>query len=443
MDHHPPPMMRYTANFSYPTDQMPCTSNRSRSDSGTSGSSYSSSGSGKPPRRRSHRPRGCRGGSSRRSRNNSIDEKNSQKNHSSNGGNNNSGSHSSSNNNSSQKHSGNFHNHRNKNTSNKPGSNDFNRIANKLNKDKTPTILKNQQRAHSKDRQWQSGRSSMSDLQYQQQPHHRSTPFSEFSFPAQNNHPPGFHTSHMDFKTGTLHNAGSNGSCFPPQNPSTDFSVNYFGHDSSYYNDSSSSWDFPALQPSYSDSSSEAIYMENQPPSQYTIPDSCNNDLGGNQILPPMPVSKESAPKDNPMSRGPNPYALKPNPYVDGNLSHHQPSRSSNLDERTMMTETTNFVCGNSVNTPSKPSASPARPSKQKGAVGGRVSGNKDTYYYHPCDQFNQRNRNRHIERDQPSNDYRAERIEKQRQTVEGGSLFVTSPRSFLMGWKRPTMALA
>ena len=32
---------------------------------------------------------------------------------------------------------------------------------------------------------------------------------------------------------------------------------------------------------------------------------------------------------------------------------------------------------------------------------------------------------------------YRAERLEKQRQTVVGGSLFVTSPRSFLMGLKK------
>jgi len=33
--------------------------------------------------------------------------------------------------------------------------------------------------------------------------------------------------------------------------------------------------------------------------------------------------------------------------------------------------------------------------------------------------------------------EYRAERLEKQRQNVEGGSLFVTSPRSFLMGMKK------
>jgi len=40
--------------------------NRPRLDSGTSASSESSKGTGKPPRRRSHRPRGCRGGSNRR-----------------------------------------------------------------------------------------------------------------------------------------------------------------------------------------------------------------------------------------------------------------------------------------------------------------------------------------------------------------------------------------
>ena len=40
--------------------------NRQRLDSGTSASSESSKGTGKPPRRRSHRPRGCRGGSNRR-----------------------------------------------------------------------------------------------------------------------------------------------------------------------------------------------------------------------------------------------------------------------------------------------------------------------------------------------------------------------------------------
>jgi hypothetical protein len=33
--------------------------------------------------------------------------------------------------------------------------------------------------------------------------------------------------------------------------------------------------------------------------------------------------------------------------------------------------------------------------------------------------------------------EYRVERLEKQRQNVEGGSLFVTSPRSFLMGFNK------
>ena len=74
----------YTVTFTYPSDVIMqgggVISNRSRIDSETSASSESSRGSGKPPRRRSHRPRGCRGGSNRR-RNNSSDDKGNKRNH--------------------------------------------------------------------------------------------------------------------------------------------------------------------------------------------------------------------------------------------------------------------------------------------------------------------------------------------------------------------------
>ena len=426
MDHNPPPTMRYTANFSYPADQMPCLGNRNRSrtDSGTSSSSYSSSGSGKPPRRRSHRPRGCRGGSSRRSRNNSVDEKN--------------GSTQKNGNNSSQKYQ------RNKNSS-KPSSSDFNRVSNKLKHDKTPSILtKKPQSHHNKDRHWHGSRSSSVEAQYQQQQqsHHRSSaPYTESSFAHRSNQPPGFNGSHLDCKNGMM--PPTNGGYYPSSRDTiTDYSVNYVGNDSpSYYQDYSSSWDFPALQPSYSDSSSEALFMENQPPTYYPFPDSSsnhnfnndyanpnNNTLHGgqqNQILPPMPVSKDVAPNDRPISNGPNPYALKLNTHVEGISSAHQPPKVTNHEDTTMFQEKTNHMSVNTSNV---------------GTVGGGEAGAKNDSYH--CEQgvaFNPYK----PQTKQPSHDYRAERIERQRQTVEGGSLFVTSPRSFLMGWRKPTMTAA
>lgn len=56
---------------------------------------------------------------------------------------------------------------------------------------------------------------------------------------------------------------------------------------------------------------------------------------------------------------------------------------------------------------------------------------------FHSSSSSNHRHYLKHRGNKTPGASYRIERIEKQRQMMpEGGSLFVTSPKSFLMGWK-------
>jgi hypothetical protein len=67
--------------------------------------------------------------------------------------------------------------------------------------------------------------------------------------------------------------------------------------------------------------------------------------------------------------------------------------------------------------------------------LGGRYDSDNKSFYNPADDEV------RSVVSNQSSSyqdhDYRAERLQKQRQDVEGGSLFVTSPRSFLMGFKK------
>lgn len=142
------------------------------------------------------------------------------------------------------------------------------------------------------------------------------------------------------------------------------------------------------------------------------------------QILPPLPSN--SFHKSESIPSGPNPYALKLSattarsflpkatisPPLGAPLSspssqnHDAPSLRGPLQQGIMQPQNRSY---------SFPGCAPA--------LG-------DQLHQQPCAIFDNK----------PDNEYRAERLEKQRQNVEGGSLFVTSPRSFLMGLNKSSL---
>jgi hypothetical protein len=347
----PPQTMRYTANFSCPSgDQMMYESNRSRADSGTSGSSESSRGSGKPPRRRSHRPRGCRGGSSRR-RNNSVDNANGKL----------------------------------PVKSNVLSPNNKVRIANNKQKSRTEQS------------------SSKNNMDPSREQNHYSIPVQDFSFQIPHPRPPSLSRSYQDCN---FQDGKESISLSAATAPSTDYSSNAgssYDHSSPPFYQSQMSFEFPAILQSFSDSSFEDG-MEQQkqlhnysnilPPCAHITNTKGNNDDG--YILPPLP---SNAFENEPIPSGPNPYALKLSTHPEGYYSRH-----------------------------------PQPPLSRQHGYGYPTMTNPQFQQQPPSLQMpysNQHNQQQH-----PPYDYHAERLEKQRQNVEGGSLFCTSPRSFLMGRK-------
>lgn len=132
------------------------------------------------------------------------------------------------------------------------------------------------------------------------------------------------------------------------------------------------------ILPSFSESSSEEGI-----PNPATL--SSNREIGKEYILPPLPSStfqrfQPAAP------RGPNPYALQPSTQHN-NFQGQQPY--------------------------------PQLSQKEEASIRGRnENSSHGLVTYQPF----------------PWSDFNAQRLSKQRQPVSGGSLFCTSPRSFLMG---------
>jgi hypothetical protein len=235
------------------------------------------------------------------------------------------------------------------------------------------------------------------------QQNHFCSPVKEFSFPSPQPKPVSLSRSYQDchFQRGE-----DNLSLSATTAPSTDYSSNGgSSHDQSspFYYQSQMSIEFPAILQSFSDSSSEEAAMEQQkqlpkynnilPPCAHST--NTNNNNGDGYILPPLP---SNAFENDPIPSGPNPYALKLSTHPEGYYSQHpQPplSRQHGYDYPTMP----------NLHFQQQP------PSLQM-----------------PYDN--------HHNQQHPPYDYHAERLEKQRQNVEGGSLFCTSPRSFLMGRK-------
>jgi hypothetical protein len=386
--------MRYPSNFAFssssgnPNDfvvggETIHHGNRSRLDSGTSGSSESSKGSGKPPRRRSHRPRGCRGGSNRR-RNNADGAK-------------------------------------------KPNNNNKGRDAKTINNTGNKAALS-------------------------KHPNHNKQ-----MIPDKNN---GISTqeytilSREDCQQGLRQRAVSASSSV---STSTAQMTDYSSSNESFENQMFFR-DFSEIEPSFSDSSSEfGLHTSDS----YSSIGSTGNLTNNNQILPPLPSNSF---QNEYIPCGPNPYALKPATYDNTNnmvfsrenLPHfHEPSHY-------MMTTATKFAGGYA--TPMK-NLNPTHLHHNSYPLQS-YSDNIENGIIHMKDRnthpamgppvartkllssgmanhtnYNNSNNNNNNSCSSGitvtcsrENNYRAERLEIQRQTVEGGSLFVTSPRSFLMG---------
>jgi len=170
----------------------------------------------------------------------------------------------------------------------------------------------------------------------------------------------------------------------------------YYGNYAPKYNGEPEN-DYPLLQSSFSESSSETIVEQRDAYTQN------RHDEG---ILPPPP-SDESFNHSNPILPGPNPYAL--NSYGSSSINN------SNLVYVTHSNAASNPVPA-MVLPVSRPQPNLVNPTP---AMTPRLPG--ILQQAHNQVDFN----------------YRAQRLEKQRQNVVGGSLFVTSPRSFLMSCKR------
>lgn len=336
--------------------------NRSRLDSGTSGSSDGSRGSGKPPRRRSHRPRGCRGGVNRR-RNNSSD--------------------------CSKKLS---------NTSNettpKPG-----------NKMSIATHPKHKQIA----------------------PQSNTPPMQEFTILSRQPNS----AYYLDCQPGQVQRGCSTASSMSASTAQmTDYSSSQGSYDQSLVND------FSTIQASFSDSSSEFAIDPTAQLSMSLFPDFESDSISmisNSQILPPLP---SNALKNETFPMGPNPYALKLT-NCENNLNiFHTGENVPHFQSPAELTATM-FTGGyatsmkNSIIPPSQHNyplpcyssidnlnASMGPPPPRPKLVLGIQNPRPATIAIARSSE----------------NEYRAERLEIQRQNVEGGSLFVTSPRSFLMG---------
>jgi hypothetical protein len=332
--------MNYTATFKYPSDVMPGVgSNRSRIDSETSGSSESSRGSGQP-RRRSHRPRGCRGGSNRR-RNNSSDEKGNKRINNSN----NNTANVVVNENSRKVDNAKLHNKATKQPHHKQANNPLQKIS----------ILSRRTANFYPE--------SSNKFEQDNQAYYAMTGRNEYTLPTETYDMPPFHNHHLDY---------------------------------------------PVIQPSFSDSSSEGV----PDPRMFQRPrPMARRNMDGSLILPPLPAN---AFYNEPIPAGPNPYAMKLNNHE--NFQPHQQQQQQQQQQHSHYEP----MYGSGF-----------MPSNPHCANSNNNNFNQHHQYHHHLSIHTE---NTIAAPPMQQNSYKAERLEKQRQNVVGGSLFATSPRSFLFG---------
>jgi hypothetical protein len=373
----------YQSNHSYHNNQVMYSSNRSRTESGSSessrgsgnsGNSGNSSGNSGRSRRRSHRPRGCRGGSNRR-RHNSGEGRNKQQLY-------------------------------NKTTYN----NDFkSRVQGKFSR---PSMNHN-------------GPPEEELLVTNGQQYCDPNSFRRPSYSNQSNATKDFNYRLPEYTYPPSGISVSSQSDFHHSGIASSRNIN-----SHYYRDTSAAYngepenDYPMLQSSFSESSSssETIFEEHdvayaqsqqqqqqqhqQRQQRQQQDQDQDQDQGHGQILPPLPSNALfHHPKQIPF--GPNPYALK----TSGSSNSNSNSNSTTISSSNNIFTTPSSVIERSVTRQS-------------------IISVVDTTMNLPG--ILQRSNNNHTEFD-----YRAQRLEKQRQNVVGGSLFVTSPRSFLMSCKK------
>jgi len=344
-------------HFSYPSshgnsnDQVMYTSNRSRSESGSSDSSRGSGNSGNSgnsgkPRRRSHRPRGCRGGSNRRRQKNGEGNKPYFK---------------------------------------KTYNSDFkNRVQGKFSH---PSMNENDHAGPSEeefvknDNKKNGGRGSVRRGSYNENSgKDYNIIIPDYTYP----------NSEISVSISSDLQPGANTYGHNPQA--------YYGSCAPRYGGESEN-DYPLLQSSFSESSSETIVEQRDVYAQSKHVDS---------ILPPPP-SDELFNRPNQILPGPNPYAL--NSFGTGAINNSNP-----------VYVTHSYAAPTPAPAIVLPVSRPPLPHLVDSAPGMAPSLPGLVQQQTPNDgDFN----------------YRAERLQKQRQNVVGGSLFVTSPRSFLMSCKR------
>ena len=347
----------YQSTQNNANDQVMYTSNRSRSESGSSDSSRGSGNSGNSgkSRRRSHRPRGCRGGSNRRKQKNGE------------GG--------------------------NKPFFKKTYNSDFkNRVQGKFSH---PSMNQNQHADQStaeivtNNNNKKSGNGGYRRGSYNNNPaKDYNIILPDYTYPAS-----GISVSSVaDLQRDGEITYGDN-----LQAHYRNLAPKHMGEPEN---------DYPLLESSYSESSSETIFEQR---------DAIAQNKRENGILPPPPPDELFNRQTTQILPGPNPYALNSSGsngsmhsnnnlvYVTHSYAAHTPVPQPTLVRPVSRPPPQSHF----INTAPIPTATPCLP-----GILQQVHNEVDF-------------------------DYRAQRLEKQRQNVVGGSLFVTSPRSFLMGCKR------
>jgi len=332
------------------------TSNRCRSESGSSDSSRGSGNSGNSgkQRRRSHRPRGCRGGSNRR-----------------------------------RQKSGEAGN---KQFFKKTYNSDFkNRVHGKF----------------SNSSMNQNHHAGPSEEEYATNNMKKNSGQGSFSRGSYNNN------SGKDYNNGFLPDYPYPSKSGISVSTGSDLQQggNTYGHNlQNYYGNNAPKFigepenDYPLLQSSYSESSSETIFEQRDAYSQNNHDD---------RILPPPPSDEPFHRPNHQIIPGSNPYALTSSGSA-GNINNSNP-----------------VYVTHSYAAPTPPAPAIVNPvSRPPRPHHVNSNPNMATSYLPGILQQQEQHNN------QVDFNYRAQRLEKQRQNV-GGSLFVTSPRSFLMSCKR------
>jgi hypothetical protein len=197
--------------------------------------------------------------------------------------------------------------------------------------------------------------------------------------------------------------------------PMTDYASSNGSYDAnSFYHSNSSFENIPNTQNSYSDSSTEGAMDRRMFQPAQPFPNNRDNGV----ILPPLPAQ---AFRTEPIPSGPNPYALK---VATQQQQQQQPPRHHQdnfYPQHPSMQRDSMYM----------PAPARQQPLPQTTTATHFFNNNNNSNNNH---SHNNNNNNAPQNYGNQNHDYRAERLEKQRQTVVGGSLFVTSPRSFLLG---------